>query len=206
MLLFQYHRRRFYPARPLPVLVLAFCALWIQGCATSHQEVASKRLLMVSYDQEMKQNQLAAARKILLQGVRQYPREPLFWNDLAYLSFREGNYADADKMLSEGLRISPENQHLLLNEVRLDLARGKVSDGRKILFGMLPRHPWVHGYRLLLAITEVKSGNPEAGRILFEDLHDHHPHDPLIRRYIKDLTRTALPSGPPKPKRTVLSP
>jgi predicted Zn-dependent protease len=145
---------------------------------------------MEKYSRDIKSNHLNSARADLLEGSRRYPSETAFWNDLAYLDFLQSNYSSAEKMLDRGLQIDPGNQQLLLNKARLSLAEGDVVEAKKILFRMLPRHPWIHGYRLLLAIVEVKDGNSEAGRILFEDLNDHHPGDLLIKSYLEQLGKT----------------
>jgi len=168
-------------------MFFALLLLSVQGCATVQTKGPSKRALMEEYSRDIRLNHLDLARAVLLDGSRRYPSETVFWNDLAYLDFRQGNYSSAEKMLNDGLRIDPDNQGLLLNKARLFLAEGNVVDAKKILFRMLPRHPWIHGYRLLLAIVEVKGGNSEAGRILFEDLNDHHPEDLLVRSYLKKL-------------------
>lgn len=161
-----------------------------QGCSSVQKEGPSKRALMEEYSREIRSNHLDSARSALLEGTRLYPSETVFWNDLAYLDFQEGHYSSSEKMLNRGLRIDPENQDLLLNKARLYLAEGNSVDAKKLLFRMLPHHPWIHGYRLLLAIEEVKDGNNEAGRILFEDLRDHHPEDLLIKRYLEKLQKT----------------
>ncbi|BAM07443.1 tetratricopeptide repeat protein [Leptospirillum ferrooxidans] len=161
-----------------------------QGCATAPKGAESKRSLMEEYSRDISSHHIDAARAALLEGTRLYPTETVFWNDLAYLDFLEGHYPSAAKMLNRGLMIDPGNQGLLLNKARLYLAEGDVANAKKILFRMLPRHPWLHGYRLLLAIVEVKDGNIEAGRILFEDLNDHHPGDALIKSYLQKLNES----------------
>lgn len=168
-------------------ILLALFLLSAQGCVTAPEGVESKRSLLEGYSKDIRSNHLNAARSDLLEGTRLYPSETVFWNDLAYLEFIEGHYPLAEKMLDRGLMIDPGNQELLLNKARLYLAEGNVANAKKILFRMLPRHPWLHGYRLLLAIVEVKDGNTEAGRILFEDLNDHHPGDFLIKKYLQKL-------------------
>lgn len=172
----------------LMMSVLIF--LSAQGCVEVQKEGHSKRALMEEYSRAIESNHLDSARSALLEGTRRYPSETVFWNDLAYLDFRQSNYSSAEKMLNRGLRIDPDNQELLLNKARLYLAEGDVVDAKKILFRMLPHHPWIHGYRLLLAIVEVKDGDNEAGRILFEDLRDHHPGDLLIKSYLERLQKT----------------
>ncbi|MHB1562998.1 MAG: tetratricopeptide repeat protein [Leptospirillum sp.] len=169
----------------VPFMLFALLILLFQGCAAVQMQNPSKRSLMEAYSRDMRSNHFDLARSALLEGTRRYPSETVFWNDLAYLDFRQGHYPSAEKMLNRGLRIDPGNQGLLLNEARLYLAEGRLADAKRILFQMLPRHPWLHGYRLLLAIVEVKDGNSEAGRILFEDLYDHHPGDLLVKSYIK---------------------
>jgi predicted Zn-dependent protease len=177
--------------KKVAVLVLfQMLLLFAQGCSTVQTNGTSKHALMAEYSRDMRSNSLSSARAVLLEGSRRYPSETVFLNDLAYLDFLQGNYASAGKMLDRALRIDPDNQNLLLNEARLFLAKKDVVDAKKILFRMLPRHPWVHGYRILLAIVEVKDGNSEAGRILFEDLEDHHPGDLLIKSYLEKLGET----------------
>lgn len=172
-------------------MVLALWFFLTEGCAIGHQPIESKRALMEKYARDIRSNNLDSARAALLEGSRLYPSETVFWNDLAYLDFLRSDYTSAAKMLDKGLQADPDNQRLLLNKSRLYLAEGDIESAKQLLFRMLPRHPWIHGYRLLLAIVEVKDGNTEAGRILFEDLNDHHPGDSLIKSYLKKLKRSA---------------
>jgi Flp pilus assembly protein TadD len=127
------------------------------------------------------------ARQDLSRELRLHPRNISVWNNLAYLDFKNGKYRKADGDLSQGLALNPGNTFLLENRARLSLARQEDEKARAILLSLEAVRPWPKGFRLLLAIADLRTGRSDEARLLLNAILSDRPRDPLARFYLSRL-------------------
>lgn len=176
---------RIHPKNIVVAVIAGVCSLFaLSGCATSGIGGGGEDSSANSFARDLQAGHFEAARQDLSEELRRNPRSASAWNNLALLDFKAGHERKADGELSQGLALEPHNTFLLLNRARLDLARRQYKKARKILLSLEGVRPWPRGFRLLLAIADLKTGHRESSRLLLEEILSERPHDPMARAYL----------------------
>ncbi|OOH83780.1 tetratricopeptide repeat protein [Leptospirillum ferriphilum] len=173
--------------KALQVLMAGVYLFWMTGCASSGGSGSTEASLTESFEQDLRTGHYLKARQDLSRELRLHPRNISVWNNLAYLDFKNGQYRQADGDLAQGLALNPKNAFLLENRARLFLARHKDKAARKILLSLETVRPWPRGFRLLLAIADLRTGHQEEARLLLNAILSDRPRDPLARVYLSRL-------------------
>lgn len=168
----------------LSAIVGIFALCGFTGCASSGNGGAGENASAEFFSRDLQAGHYEAARQDLSGELRRNPHSAAAWNNLALLDFKTGHERKADGDLSQGLALDPHNTFLLLNRARLCLARLQYKKARKILVSLEGVRPWPRGFRLLLAIADLKTGHRESSRILLEEILSERPHDPMARAYL----------------------
>uniref|UniRef100_A0A7C3R3U1 Uncharacterized protein n=1 Tax=Leptospirillum ferriphilum TaxID=178606 RepID=A0A7C3R3U1_9BACT len=165
--------------------IVGFVALYgLTGCASSGDGGVGENTASELFSRDLQAGHYEAARQDLAGELRRNPHSASAWNNLALLDFKAGHEQKADGDLSQGLALDPHNTFLLLNRARLSLARHQYKKARKILLSLEGVRPWPRGFRLLLAIADLKTGHRESSRLLLEEILSERPHDPMARAYL----------------------
>lgn len=168
----------------LAVIGGVFAVLGFAGCASSVTEGTGESFSVESFKHNLQSGHYEAARQDLYGELRKNPRSAIVWNNLALLDFKAGHERKADGDLSQGLALDPHNTFLLLNRIRLFLAMHQYKKARLSLLSLENIRPWPRGFRLLLAIADLKTGHRESSRLLLEEILSDRPHDPMARAYL----------------------
>ena len=171
----------------LQVVVTGVSLFWITGCASSGERSRQGVSPAESFSRDLKAGRYMEARQDLSRELRLHPRNISVWNNLAYLDFKNGKYRKADGDLSQGLALNPGNTFLLENRARLSLARQEDEKARAILLSLEAVRPWPKGFRLLLAIADLRTGRSDEARLLLNAILSDRPRDPLARFYLSRL-------------------
>ncbi len=182
-----------YLKQGLPAFLLFATIVPMIGCSTAAS--SSMEELYGAFSKDEKSGNIHQARVDLYDILKSHPRDPIVWNDLAYLDFLSHHYRKAQGDLSQGLALNPSNRFLLLNKARLFLAEGKNENAREILLPMISFHPWPKGFRMILAIADLRTGHRGSARILFSEILSERPSDRLASIY---LSRLSLLGASPK--------
>jgi Flp pilus assembly protein TadD len=169
----------------MPVLLLFLTVLTMVGCSTVHSP--SRQELYGAFSKDEKQGNLQKARMDLGRILKVQPRDSIAWNDLAYLDFLSRHYKKAQGDLSQGLAIDPASRFLLLNKARLLLAEGENEKSRTVLLSMISSHPWPKGFRMVLAIADMRTGHLDSARVLLSEILSDRPSDNLASIYLSRL-------------------
>ena len=176
----------------LQVVVTGVSLFWITGCASSGERSRQGVSPAESFSRDLKAGRYMEARQDLSRELRLHPRNISVWNNLAYLDFKNGKYRKADGDLAQGLALNPGNAFLLENRARLFLACHKDESARRILLSLEAVRPWPKGFRLLLAIADLRTGHKEEARLLLNAILSERPRDPLARVYLSRLENGAI--------------
>ncbi len=182
----------FFYKKILHVLVTGLCLVWLTGCASSGKTRSSEASLTESFEHDLRTGHYLKAREDLSRELHLHPRNVTVWNNLAYLDFKAGKYRQADGDLAQGLALNPKNAFLLENRARLFLARHKDKNARRILLSLETVRPWPKGFRLLLAIADLRTGHKDEARLLLNAILSDRPHDTLARVYLSHLENGAV--------------
>ncbi|MHB8542611.1 MAG: tetratricopeptide repeat protein [Leptospirales bacterium] len=167
----------------LATILLVLLGLFgLSACATGG--AGDPPALLAQASQDIRENRLDEARRILDTLRKTDSNDPALWNNLATLEFREAHYRQSLADLNRGISLDPGNNTLKINKARLLLAEHQDKLARAILQGLEKTRPWPPGFRILLAIAEWRTGHREAARILFQETLSNHPDDPMARAYL----------------------
>ena len=170
---------------PVFLLFLAFSTLL--ACSTGVPSL-SRQELYGAFSKDEKAGDLRKARLDLSDILKSHPRDPIAWNDLAYLDFLSHHYKKAQGALAQGLALNPNDHFLLLNKARLFLAEGKNEKARRVLLSMMASRPWPKGFRMILAIADLRTGHRDSARVLFSEILAERPSDKLASIYLSRLS------------------
>jgi len=170
---------------PVFLLILVFSSLL--ACSTGASSL-SRQDLYGAFSKDEKAGDLRKARLDLSSILKTHPRDPIAWNDLAYLDFLSHDYGKAQGALAQGLALHPKDRFLLLNKARLFLAEGKNEKARSLLLSMMASRPWPKGFRMILAIADLRTGHSDSARVLFSEILTERPHDRLAAIYLSRLS------------------
>jgi len=156
------------------------------GCATA--PYSSRQELYGAFSKDEKAGNLQKARIDLCAILKISPQDSIAWNDLAYLDFLSHHYRKAQGDLSQGLAVNPSDHFLLLNSARLFLAEGENERARVTLLSMISAHPWPKGFRMILAIADLRTGHRDSAKLLFSEILSERPYDRLAAIYLSRLS------------------
>lgn len=172
---------------------LTFLLLAAMGCTTAPTG-DSQEDPNLAFFQDLATGNLLKARNDLTQSIRKNPRDPIPWNNLAYLDFRENHLRHAEGEIAQGLALDPRSLLLRMNKIRLELALGSYRDARKALLELSRDHPWPKRYRLLMAIADMHTGHPDSARILLLEILSQRPGDRLAELNLEKLQKDSWES------------
>lgn len=142
-----------------------------------------------SFTQDLEAGRIEQARLDLTRILKVNPHDFAAWNNLAYLDFQRHDYPKAEKDLDKGLAINPGNSFLRLNKARLLLAEGRYPEARTKLLSLESIHPWLPGFRLLLAIADLHTGHQESSRTLLNEVLNSRPMDKMAQKYLFQIVK-----------------
>jgi len=167
------------------VFLLLLTVLTMVGCGTTPS--SSRQELYGAFSKDERSGNIEKARLDLYGILNLQPRDSIAWNDLAYLDFLSHHYQKAEGELSQGLLMNPTDRFLLLNKARLFLAEGENEQARRILLSMISSHPWPKGFRMILAIADLRTGHRDSARVLFSEILSDRPSDSLASIYLSRI-------------------
>jgi predicted Zn-dependent protease len=136
---------------------------------------------------ELEADRLEAAEHVILDLLREYPQEPLYYAYYARLMLRALNLAKARQLADEALRLAPEHDAALHAKALCDLAEGRRGHDSQATVRLLLQHPDDARTLRLIVTLLVHANRPREALRLAQDLLRANPHDEALLEQVKAL-------------------
>jgi len=136
-------------------------------------------------------NRLAAAESLLRRQLAQSPQDVAAMRMLANVAAERGDYAEAERLLGECLKLAPGYSGARFDLVRILHTQQKADPMLPLLERLLALEPDSLRYRTLQASAYNMLGQDERGTQILSDLSSEFPDNELVWLYYGHALRTA---------------
>ena len=167
------------PSPPHLILRIAAClsaSCLAAGCSSSEAQAQDA---LAAYQVASAANDVAGARKALLQLVRAKEDVPDYWIELGKLEASSGSYGDANYAFTRAYELDRTNPDLLSNLTELALRSGDVNlaeERAKELDVISPGSPWA---KVAHASSALRDSQYDQALAISQQLLANNPLDPV---------------------------